>query len=103
MDLSLDDGADLLPWGGRLIEEWGATAVSRAAVARTLWRRLLALFALTRSAARSLSKAVWSKRPTSWSTDELTRCRSSYVTASLEEASVAPTVVAISIWSKRVS
>src|SRR4051812_33192491 len=103
MDPSFGDGVDLLCERGRLGEERGEAAASRVAAARVLWRRFLVLLALTRSAARNSSEVAWSNCTTSWSTDEPTRCRSPCVTASLEEASVAPTVVAIYVWSKSFS
>src|SRR3954467_1864501 len=84
MDSSLDEGADP-------VEEEDAVDQDLK------WRFT---FALIWSAARSSSKAIWSNYTINWSTDEPTRCKSPCVTASIEEARVAPTVVAISVWSK---
>src|SRR3954469_16045673 len=88
MDPSLDDGVDLLHRRGRLGEERSSAVASRVAAARVLWRRFLALLALTRSAGRNSSKTAWSNCTTSWSKYEPMRCRSPCFTASLEEASV---------------
>src|SRR4051812_4006909 len=97
MGPSFETDAALLRWEERF--PWGEDAARMywVPVARVLWRYFSALFALTRAIARNLSKAARSKHNTSWSTGESTRCRSPCVTTSLEEASVAPTVVAISV------